>query len=345
MLRYKFNPDRAHHALAKGQADAYDGDDPETKIKGNLAEIAFYEFCRHTIPINKWHWFNGSAFRRGIEEWSEHDFAICGNTVDVKGRSSVSDIFDLSGIDSDLVALVGIPSEISDSVLDADSVDDFAKSGTESFAPVVMMGLVETDQIGTEQHDLHHPAPGGPSFERLNVYPLEQFPTGMSLTDWFGYGEELDHLSGERFEGLRTYHTSINGETLRPGDLVTPVEIQYKYGDPIKLPERGFVVECPSQPAGAEFNTESLKYVPVQHGEYRPRQPAVGVININKLSEEDLKRIRTLSEQHLYPTIPQVVWNTIEESDIFYVPGERLNQVKSNRSLRDATAPLSDDWW
>jgi len=345
MLRYKFNPDRAHHALAKGQADAYDGDNPETKIKGNLAEIAFYEFCRHTIPIDKWHWFNSEAFRRGEQEWNDHDFAIAGNTVDVKGRSSVSDIFDLGGIDSDLVALVGIPSGISDSVLEADSIDDFAKSGTGSFAPVVMMGLVETNQIGSEQHELHHPAPGGPSFERLDVTPLEQFPAGMGLSDWFGFGEEWDIRSGERFEGLRTYHTSANGETLRPGDLVTPVELGYKHGGPVDVPEKGFVVECPSEPAGAEFNDENLRYEQDPEGEYRTRQPAVGVIDVNKLSKADLNRIRPLSEEHLYPAIPQVVWDVIGEEDISYVPDERLTQIKSNRNLRDATAPLSNDWW
>lgn len=345
MLRYKFNPDRAHHALAKGQADSYRGENPETKIKGNLAEIAFYEFCRHTIPIDKWHWFNGDAFRRGIQEHKDHDFAICGKTVDVKGRSSISDIFDLGDIDSDLVALVGIPSEISESVLEADSVDDFAKSGTGSFAPVVMMGMVETDQIGSESHELHHPAPGGPSFERLNVRPLEQFPTGMGLEDWFGFGQDLDPGSGEQYDGLRAYHTSANGETLRPGDLVTPAEVQYKFGEPSEIPKKGFVFECPSQPAGAEFNPGILRYEQTADQVFRPREPAVGVIDIDKLAEKDLERIRKLSEEHLYSIISQVTWNRIEEQDISYVPGERLNQREANRDLRNPTDPLSDDWW
>jgi hypothetical protein len=282
MLRYRFGPDRGHHALAWGQAQAYSGKDYTGKIKGNLAEIAFYDFCRHTLPIEQWHWHNGEALRRAEKEYCEHDFTIAGNTVDVKGRSRISDLFDLDGIDSDLVALIGIPSELADDVSGAEEMSDFAVRGAANYEPVVILGLVEREDINPESHELRHDAPGGPQIEQLPVQPADQLPTGIAITEWLEHRyENTEHRNGlgrREYEGFRQFHTSSNGQTLQPGSLVAPTDNVGLYSDDENFPDQGVVAECPDRPAGAVFNEDTRRYERIRDRFRYGRTPAVGVI-------------------------------------------------------------------
>lgn len=349
MIRYRFAPDRGHHALAWGQAEAYRGSDNIQKVKGNLAEIAFYEFCRHTLPIEKWHWHNGEHLRRAEQEYSEHDFTIGRNTVDVKGRSRVKDLFDLGSIDSNLVVLVGIPSDLADDVSDAESLLDFARRGAASYDPVVILGSVEQSDIAPESHELHHPAPGGPRMERLPLQPAGQLPTGIAVGDWLEPQNEFMPYGDERgyqeYEGIRQFHTSANGQTLLPGALVTPTGRVEVYKDSKDFPDRGMVVECPDQPAGATFNEDKKKYESIK-GVTHGRTPAVGVIDINDLSEEVFEDIGQLCEQHVYPAVSQMVYDNYDSSLVKFTGASAVRQENHIRHARFGDeSPLSDSWW
>jgi hypothetical protein len=349
MIRYHFAPDRGHHALAWGQAEAYSGDDNIQKIKGNLAEIAFYEFCRHTLPINLWHWHNGEYLRRAEQEYCEHDFTIGRSTVDVKGRSRVKDLFDLDSIDSDLVVLVGIPSDLADSVSDAENLLDFAAAGAANYDPVVILGLVEQSDIQPESHELTHPAPGGPQMERLPLQPAGQLPTGIAIGDWLKQGREKissgNDIELEQYEGVRQFHTSSNGEQLLPGALVIPTDRVGLYSDSEAFPDHGMVVECPDQPAGATFNNDRMRYGPVNdisHG----RTPAVGVINIEHLSEEILEDIGQLCEQHVYPAVPQIIYRNHDNALVKFTGASsvtKLGHIRRTQFINEN--PLSENWW
>ncbi|MFB6282868.1 MAG: hypothetical protein ABEK59_02910 [Halobacteria archaeon] len=323
-------PDRGHHALAWGQAEAYPNDDNIQKIKGNLAEIAFYEYCRHTLPIEQWHWHNGEYLRKAKQEYSEHDFTIGRNTVDVKGRSRVKDLFDLSSIDSDIVVLVGIPSELADDVSGAESLLDFATRGTASYDPVVILGYVKQSDIQPESHELHHPAPGGPQMESLPLQPLGQLPTGIAIGDWLKQEDEIASYNGEvelkHYEGVRQFHTSSNGETLLPGALITPTDKIRKFYNSEDFPNRGMVVECPDRPAGATFNVEEKRYELIK-GVSHGRTPAVGFINIDYLSEEDLKNFAKLCEEHVYPAVTQMVYNNYNKSYVKFTGASTVIRI------------------
>ncbi|MFC4540782.1 hypothetical protein ACFO5R_02425 [Halosolutus amylolyticus] len=349
MIRYQFAPDRGHHALAWGQAEAYPGDDNIQKIKGNLAEIAFYEFCRHTLPIEQWHWHNGEFLRRAEQEYCEHDFTIGHNTVDVKGRSRVKDLFDLKSIDSDLVVLVGIPSDLADDVAEAENLLDFARRGPADYDPVVILGLVDQADISPESYELDHPAPGGPRIERLPLKPAGQLPTGIAIEDWLQHHVEFtssgDEVGQRQYEGIRQFHTSSNGETLLPGSFVTPTDRVGLYTDGEDFPARGMVVECPDQPAGATFNGDTKRYETtggITHG----RTPAIGVIAIEHLSEEITEEIGQLCEEHVYPAVSQLIYSHYDDSLVKFTGSSAVRKEGHIRSTRfNSESPLSNSWW
>lgn len=349
VIRYRFAPDRGHHALAWGQAEAYRGDDNTQKVKGNLAEIAFYEFCRHTLPIEKWHWHNGEYLRRAEREYCDHDFTIGRNTVDVKGRSRVKDLFDLDSIDSDLVVLVGIPSDLADDISDAESLLDFARRGTANYDPVVILGLVEESDIDPESHELYHPAPGGPQMERLPLQPAGQLPTGIAIGDWLKQEHEYtslgDEIGRQQYEGIRQFHTSSNGESLLPGALVTPTEKVGLYNDSDDFPDHGMVVKCPDRPAGATFNEDRKRYEPI-NGVTHGRTPAVGVIDIGHISAEVFEEIGQLCEEHVYPAVPQIVYNNYDSSLVEFTGASAVRKEDhiSHARFNDDN-PLSESWW
>lgn len=351
MLRYHFSPDRGHHALAWGQADSYHGDNLQ-KIKGNLAEIAFYEFLRHTLPIEKWHWFNGEYLRRGEQEYCEHDFVVGGNTVDVKGRSRVKDLFDLGSVDSDLVVLVGIPSDLADNVSEADSLLDFARRGTANYDPVVIIGMVNQDDLNPDSYTLHHPAPDGPKMEQLPLQPVDQLPAGISIGNWLEKEEERRRIHEDPdyqiYEGTREFHISVNGKRLLPGSFVKPTSDTFLYNsddtDSYDFPEKGMVVECPDRPAGATFNPDRMRYEQTEsmtHG----RTPAVGVIGVSHLNEELLDDVDQLAEEHVNPAIPQLVYDNVDESLVQFTGASTLERIEHIRSDYSDKSPLSDDWW
>lgn len=352
MLRYHFSPDRGHHALAWGQANSYRGDNLQ-KIKGNLAEIAFYEFCRHTLPIEKWHWYNGEYLRKGEQEYCEHDFVVGGNTVDVKGRSRVKDLFDLGSVDSDLVVLVGIPSDLADNVSEADSLLDFARRGTANYDPVVIIGMVSQNNLNPDSYTLDHRAPGGPKMEQLPLQPVDQLPAGISIENWLEKEEEYvrfdEDLERETYEGTREFHISANGQRLLPGSFVKRSGESFIYNsdepDDYDFPEKGMVVECPDYPAGAEFNSDRMRY---EQNESMTcgRTPAVGVINISNINNELLDDIAELAEEHVYPAIPQRIYNSVDSSVVEYTGSSTLKEIDHIRSAQfDDESPLEDDWW
>lgn len=344
MLRYHFQPDRGHHALAWKQAQSYPGSEDELRIKGNLAEIAFYEFLRHTVPIDLWHWHNEGALRHANQEYNDHDFTIAGKTVDVKGRSAVGDIFDLDSIESDLVVPVGIPSEMTEE-MDVDCLTDFAIRGIADYEPVVMLGVIGRESIDPEPVELFHPAPDAPSFEELSVEPIEQFPAGLATSQWFQEGTQHDRGHDE-YEGIRTFHTDVDGSRLPPGSAVERVSGDYFAED--EFPDRGLIVERLSRPAGASFNRSRKEYQPRLDKPVNHREPEIGVVSIEDLSPDVFEKIQDLAEEHVYPAISQVVAAEVGEDSIHYAaPSEtRLNSAARRGVVRaEYDDLLADSWW
>ena len=293
MFQCTFDNDSGEYALAKRQAEAYPGDDIESKVKGNLAEIAFQGLCRQILPLNKWHWHNGPEIRRGEREYNEHDFTVLGRTVDVKARSDVNSLFNIDPdqVDSDLAVLAWVPPEITEAVLEADSIISLGNVHPREHDPVTVIGWISQDKLNPPDTELPNPARGTTlTFRHFEVENILESPLGSNLTDWLS--EEENAGFRRKSPAITADHLDKDGKRLNPGTLV-----KYKESDTIK---KGLVVECPYTPLNCVFDPETRRY----EGEYCiPDDPAVGVIELSQISDDCFERIHRLAWENLYPAI------------------------------------------
>jgi hypothetical protein len=174
---YQFQPDcdSGVYALAKRHAESYESDDIEDKVKGNLGEIAFHEFCRYTLSPEKWHWHNGQAIRRGEREYNKHDFTVLGKTVDIKARSSLDQLFSIEAGDtnSDVVVFAWIPPSVTESVMDASKIIDLKDVHPMQHDPVVVLGSVSQNRLTPSEIPLKRPGTTAPTIRHLPMDNVE----------------------------------------------------------------------------------------------------------------------------------------------------------------------------
>jgi hypothetical protein len=321
MFQYQFDNDSGEYAIAKQQAENYPGDDPESKIKGNLGEIAFKKLCQYTLDVSTWHWRNEREVLRGEQEYNDYDFALFGKTVDVKARSRLDSFFDLDSdsVSSEYVALVWVPPRVTESVLESDSLINLSRIHPREHDPAVIFGFCASEELNSETKTLHHPDPGGPMLSNIPVQPFWQ-PI---------FGENLDHTLAQRgsYQGREQIghwrgHADQDGNNIIPG---VRVDISgNKIFDMSDKPDKGLVVECLTEPGGAEFDPELQKYN--SSGTYALDSLNVGIVDERLLSEEKKETCSRYFNSNLYPLISGVV---ADEMEIHTVPTDCLSRTGS----------------
>jgi hypothetical protein len=331
MLKCEFDNDSGEYALAKKQAEQYPTTELESKIKGNLAEIAFQSVCREIIPIEKWHWHNGEAIRRAKTEYNDHDFTIFGKTVDVKARSNINKIFNIrpSNVNSDIIVLAWVPPEITSAVIEAEGIISLSNLMPSEHNPVTIIGWVKSGDLSPPKTEIPNPARGSKiEMQHLNTNSIVESPLNTNMYNWISN----ESMSVIRASGITANHTGSDGRRLYPGGLVT-----YEHDDDNH--SYGVIVECPFEPARCEFDEETGEY---SGGHYDRSSPAVGIVDLEEMTEERLDDIHQLAWNNIYPVIGSKV---PEESEVNEVPS---NSVRFKKDIirignRD-TIPDLEEW-
>jgi len=306
MFQYQFDNDSGEYAIAKQQAENYPGDDPESRIKGNLGEIAFKNLCQYTLDVSTWHWNNERDVLRGQQEYNDYDFALFGQTVDVKARSRLDAFFNLDSDDvsSDYIVLVWIPPRVTEAVLESESLIDLSRVHPRNHDPAIVFGFCESEELNSETRTLHHPDPGGPKLSNIPVQPFWQ-PM---------FGENLNHVLTERsnFEGHQQIghwrgHFDSEGQKLLPGTSVEVDEEGWSVSE--ETPENGLIVECLTEPGGVEFDSVEQKYS--GRASYTLDSLTVGLVDENELTEELKEECSRYVNANLYPVISGIVANDL----------------------------------
>lgn len=307
MFQYRFDNDSGEYAIAKQQAENYPGDDPESRIKGNLGEIAFKKLCQYTLDVSAWHWNNEREVLRGQQEYNDYDFAVFGQTVDVKARSRLDTFFSLDSEDvsSDYIVLVWIPPRVTEAVLESDSLIDLSSIHPREHDPAIVFGFCESEEINSETQTLHHPAPGGPKLSNIPVQPFWQ-PM---------FGENLNHVltkrekpAGPKQIGHWRGHLDQNGERLLPGTTVEVAEEGVSVSE--ETPEDGLIVECLTEPGGVDFDAGEQRYG--YHASFTLDSLTVGIVDEDSISEDLKKECSQYVNSNLSPVISGIVSENME---------------------------------
>lgn len=299
MFRYQFDNDSGEYAVAKQHAESYgDSDSVESKIKGNLAEIAFQKLCLYTIEVDKWHWHNETDILRANPEYNPDDFTVFGRTIDVKARSRLDSFFNLSedDVNSEYVVYIWVPSEVTEAVLEADDVMGLSGVHPNQHDPAVILGFSKADELSTEPTTLHHPAPFGPKLTHLPAEPIWNPPFGANLSHSLDPQTLAD---GPDRIGARKMHVDKNGDWLIPGVVVSAAE-GGEIGADTGI-EHGLVVECPNVPADTEFDVDRGQYV--GRGQFSSIDLAIGIIDLDQMTDEDKEFTRRIVGSDLYPAL------------------------------------------
>lgn len=306
MFQYQFDNDSGEYAVAKQQAENYPGDDPESRIKGNLGEIAFKKLCQYTLDASTWHWNNEREVLRGQREFNDYDFAVFGQTVDVKARSRLDAFFSLDSDDvwSDYVVLVWIPPRVTESVLESDSLIDLSRIHPRDHDPAIVFGFCKSEELNSETRTLHHPDPGGP---KLSNIPVQSFWQPM-------FGENLDHVLAEGMNfrqqqiGHWRGHFDQDGERLLPGITVNIDEEGISVSE--ETPENGLIVECLTEPGGVDFDEGEQRYIEEVGLSFDSL--TVGLVDEESITDELREECSRYVNSNLYPVISGIVSDDME---------------------------------
>lgn len=320
MFQYQFDNDSGEYAVAKQHAENYPGNDPESRIKGNLGEIAFKKLCQYTLDVSTWHWVNEREVLRGQREYNDYDFAVFGQTVDVKARSRLDAFFSLDpdDVSSDYIVLVWIPPQVTEAVLQSDSLIDLSRVHPRNHDPAIVFGFCESEELNSETRTLHHPDPEGPKFSNIPVQPFWQPMFGENLNHVLTKRENLD----ERQIGQWRGHFDKDDQTILPGSTVS---IDVESGSvPEGTPENGLIVECLTEPGNGEFNQEEQRYD--GHAAYSLDSLMVGLVDDDSISDELREECSQYVNSNLYPVLSGIV---SEEMEIHTVPTHELLKTGS----------------
>lgn len=307
MFQYQFDNDSGEYAIAKQQADNYPGEDAESRIKGNLGEIAFKKLCQYTLDVSTWHWNNEREVLRGQREYNDYDFVVFGQTVDVKARSRLDAFFSLDpdDVSSDYIVLVWIPPQVTESVLECDSLLDLSRLHPRDHDPAIVFGFCESEELNSETRTLHHPDPRGPKLSNIPVQPFWQ-PM---------FGENLNHVLKERstFRSQKQIghwrgHVDQDGENLLPGSTVQIDEDGMSV--PEEIPENGLIIECLTEPGGLDFDAGAQRYT--EQVSNTLDALTVSIVDEDSLTPTLRSECSRYVNNNLYPVISGIVSNELE---------------------------------
>jgi hypothetical protein len=307
MFQYQFDNDSGEYAIAKQQAENYPGDDPESRIKGNLGEIAFKKLCQYTLDVSTWHWNNEREVLRGQREYNDYDFAVFGQTVDVKARSRLDAFFSLDSNDvsSDYIVLVWIPPRVTEAVLESDSLVDLSRIHPRNHDPAIVFGFCESEELNSETRTLHHPDPSGPKLSNIPVQPFWQPMLGENLNHVL---TERSNFGGQRQIGHWRGHFDRDGERLLPGTTVKVAQESMSVSE--VTPENGLIVECLTEPGGVDFDAGEQRYT--EHVSFTLDSLTVGLVDEDSITDELREECSRYVNANLYPVISGIVSDDME---------------------------------
>jgi hypothetical protein len=301
MFQYQFDNDSGEYAVAKQQAENYPDDDPESRIKGNLGEIAFKKLCQYTLDISTWHWNNEREVLRGQQEFNGYDFAVFGQTVDVKARSRLDAFFrlDSDDVSSDYIVLVWVPPRVTEAVLESDSLIELSRVHPRDHDPAIVFGFCESEELNSETRTLHHPDPDGPKLSNIPVQPFWQPMLGENLNHVLTERRNLDQQQIGHWRG----HFDEDGNQLLPGTTVEVAEEGWSVSE--ETPENGLIVECLTEPGGVDFDEEEKRYT--GDVSYTLDSLTVGLVDEDSITDELRDECSRYVTSNLYPVISGIV--------------------------------------
>jgi hypothetical protein len=244
---------------------------------------------------------------RGQQEYNEYDFAVFGQTVDVKAHSRLDAFFSLDSDDvsSDYIVLVWIPLRVTEAVLESDSLINLSRIHPRDHDPAIVFGFCESEELNSETRTLHHPDPGGPKLSNIPVQPFWQ-PM---------FGENLNHVLTKRRNFDRQQqighwrgHFDQDGERLLPGTTVNIVEDRMSVSE--ETPENGLIVACLTEPGGVDFDVGEQRYTePVSS---TLDSLTVGLVDEDSITDELREKCSRYVNANLYPVISGIVSDDME---------------------------------